>query len=230
MIKLFLNHPDDFQNYLDGYKNKHHAFRIIKSLIPTDTGIEFEIGNPIIKVVTNKSFKRDFDRFIRYANCDECTIRIYHHSLRKCLNALDSFMSFISSPRFCDDRSDRSGIHIHTNLMTPFQFNSVTINSHTKRVMDEAVKIISKRYFNYTGTYNALAFHWNKGNAIIYRKEYNTIEYRCINITWDFRILLRHVIFCHECTRLFQQYLKLELTDKVFINKVVDLVEVFRGI
>lgn len=224
LLKLFLDHPFDYNLYLDGYKNKDYAFRIIKSFIPTDTGIEWEVGDDMVSKLLDNRRAPWWNRLNRESSF-EVTYRINSRHLNLHLLKLQRMYKFMSKPYFANIRQEKSGIHIHTNLIHGLRdsarFKLVRDQSITSK---KAVVMIAKNFFRYGGTYNELKFDWSKGNAIIYRREYGTIEYRCINMTWDFRELLKYIIMCHLMTNLFLQYGNDKLTGKEFLDRVHDYI------
>lgn len=220
LLKLFLDHPLDFNIYLDGYKNKDYAYRVIKSFIPTDTGIEWEVGNDMVSQLTrNKRFPW-LPRLQRESSF-EVTYRIGIRSISRSIYQLQQMYAFMDKPSRANIRQAQSGIHIHTNIMTLKDKDVMNrLIRDAEGVTRRAVTYIAKNFFQYGGNYNALRFDWSKGNAIIYRREYNTIEYRCINMTWDFRELLKYIVTCHYMTNLFLQYGKNKITGIEFLERM----------
>lgn len=213
IINLFLNHPFDYQNYLGMYKNKDYAYRIIQNLIPTDTGLEFEIGKLMIDKL--KSFRNTlsdahYSHWLHILNLShsedfETSMKIKKYELSIDLKRLYSLYSFMNKSFNDECRVDKSGIHIHTNILDKHivkDFCNRNRCNRTLSLLDRAVKLIANDYFRYDGHYNMLEFNTVKGYAIIYRRDFNTIEYRCVNMTYNFRTLLKHIIFCHEITKL----------------------------
>jgi len=226
MLKLYLDHPFDFNLYLDGYKNKNYAFRLIKSFIPTDTGIEWEIGNALThKLMRGYKSKSIIPRLVRDSSY-EVTYRINKSDLNLHLSQLKVMYEFMCRPGLAKLRQSKSGIHIHTNL-----FHDLNSEVREKLIIDQygfsnkAVKLIAKEFFNYGGTFNQLRFDWSKGNAIIYRSNYKTIEYRCINMTWEFRELLKYIITCHHMTNLFIQYGSGKISGEKFLSNVKTFID-----
>lgn len=224
LLKLFLDHPLDFNIYLDGYKNKDYAYRVIKSFIPTDTGIEWEVGNEMVHSLTYRDNAPWLPHLYR-ESFFEVTYRIERYALNKHLSQLMQMYAFMSKPHLASQRQEQSGIHIHTNLIHGMtdeaRWRLIRDSSRTSR---RAVTMIARNFFDYGGTYNELKFDWCKGNAIIYRSEYGTIEYRCINMTWDFRELLKYIVTCHYMTNLFLQYGNNKLGGEEFLNKVGEFI------
>jgi hypothetical protein len=225
LLKLFLDHPLDFNIYLDGYNNKDYAYRVIKSFIPTDTGIEWEVGDAMVRSLTH----RNRASWLPHLHCEssfEVTYRIRHASLNKHLSQLMQMYAFMDKPSLASQRQEKSGIHIHTNLIKLAKKDSIRkLILDRESVTRKAVRCIATEFFRYGGTYNTLKFDWNKGNAIIHRSEYNTIEYRCINMTWDFRELLKYIVTCHHMTNLFLQYGNNKLSGDEFLDKVEAFIE-----
>lgn len=224
LLKLFLDHPFDYNVYLDGYKNKDYAFRVIKSFIPTDTGIEWEIGDEMV----NRLFRNNRSPWYVRLNRDssfEVTYRLNVDDLNRQLNQLFRMYNFMSKPCYADIRQEKSGIHIHTNMFKVMDGHVQNkLIRDPSNVMKRAVTMIAKNFFGYNGTYNALRFDWSKGNAIIHRREYRTIEYRCINMTWNFRELLKYIIMCHLMTNLFLQYGNDKITGEELLRRVHDYI------
>jgi len=226
ILKLYLDHPFDFNLYLDGYKNKNYAFRLIKSFIPTDTGIEWEIGDAMVcKLIRSYKYKPIIPRLVRESSF-EVTYRINKSDLNRHLSQLKVMYEFMCRPGYAKLRQSKSGIHIHTNL-----FHDLNYEVREKLINDregfshKVVKMIARELFNYGGTYNQLKFDWAKGNAIIYRSNYKTIEYRCINMTWDFRELLKYIITCHQMTNLFTQYGSNKISGEKFLYNVKTFID-----
>jgi len=204
MLKLFLSHPLDFNLYLDGYKNKSYAYKVIRSFIPTDTGIEMEIGNPLvmyIEYVKNK-YQKAYPNIVIDSEF-EINFRLRNSNMKRDLDELNRFYNMITKSYLLNRRSDNCGIHIHTNLTTKFYYKKLMYNQDINSVVE-----FIERYFKYTGTYNDSKFSTHKGNSVIYRGDYGTLEYRCIPMTWNFSELLKYIIFCHAMTRGFQMYSK----------------------
>lgn len=219
LLKLYLDHPLDFNIYLDGYKNKDYAYRVIKSFIPTDTGIEWEVGDEMVyKLVHGKTPWRPQ---LHRESSFEVTYRLNRSSLNRQLTQLNQMYNFMAKPRHANIRQAHSGIHIHTNLINGLKDNNREyLIQDPDNVTRRAVRLIANDFFHYGGSYNELRFHWSKGNAIIHRREYNTIEYRCINMTWDFRELLKYIITCHYMTNLFLQYANRKIEGYELLDKV----------
>lgn len=226
ILKLYLDHPFDFNLYLDGYKNKNYAFRLIKSFIPTDTGIEWEVGDAMVfKLLTGFKNNPIIPGLVRESSF-EVTYRVYKSDLDIHLDQLKEMYKFMCRPGYAKLRQSKSGIHIHTNL-----FHDLSYGIRGKLISDpegfshKAVKMIAREFFNYGGNYNQLKFDWSKGNAIIYRSNYRTIEYRCINMTWDFRELLKYIITCHQMTNLFIQYGSNKISGEKFLSNVKTFID-----
>lgn len=224
LLKLFLDHPFDYNLYLDGYKNKDYAFRVIKSFIPTDTGIEWEIGECMVGKLLANHRSYWWNRLNRESSF-EVTYRVNSKHLNVHLLQLQRMYKFMSKPYYANIRQAESGIHIHTNLIHGMDKSiQLKLIRDPSRTTKKAVTMIAEEFFMYGGTYNELKFDWSKGNAIIYRREYETIEYRCINMTWDFRELLKYIIMCHLMTNIFLQYGSNKLTSEEFLDKVHDYI------
>jgi hypothetical protein len=133
----------------------------------------------------------------------EITFRLRSDHMERDLDELKRFYDMITKSYLMKTRAQESGIHIHTNLMTVFNYRKLLNNSD----IDEVVKLIAS-HFNYTGTFNQNKFSTHKGNSVIYRSCYNTLEYRCIPMTWQFSELIKYMTFCHALTNGFQMYSK----------------------
>lgn len=204
MIRLFLNHPLDYKTYLSMYDNPRYALRVISNLIPTDTGIEFEIGTPLVNHIRTIKRNGHFPRIV-LENSEEVTFRLRKDHFLRDLKELQDFYNFLRKGYNSNNRLDNSGIHIHTNLIKGSLRNDEVI-----RLREHATTAVERiaNYFNYTGDYNNRSFNTYKGYCVIYRFEYGTLEYRCIKMTWDFSELLKHIIYCHMCTKEFYKFTK----------------------
>lgn len=229
MTKLYINDPVNYRSYLDGVNNRGHAMRIISNLIPTDTGIEFEVGSRLLNKIDYSIGKSNYSRAERdYSQGSEITYRVRKNFLDQDVRGLYDMMTFMSRPFLKDYRSSKSGIHIHTNLIASRSEQEYHMLIHSyQAVLDKAVKMISEDYFHYGGSYNENTFHVIKGHSIIYRHDFNTLEYRCINMTWSPNELIKHIIFVHSCTKLIQKLWSKEVSDVNFLRDLHDLIKTF---
>lgn len=230
MLKLFLDHPTDFQKYIPAYHDIGYAYRVIDNFIPTDTGLEFEIGpglkNPILDNKRKGGYPKLYDE-----NIEEVTFRIEKSRIAKDIEQLQRLYNYWRKPKFSKRRSSDSGIHIHTNIFSNFRFRDYeSLKGTYNDELNLIVGITAKQYFDYYGSYNALRFSQSKGNSIIYRSEYDTIEFRCINMTWEFRELLKHIIFCHRWTKGLMLLAKGKIDVEHFKANVKADIALFRDI
>jgi hypothetical protein len=220
VIEMYLNHPTDYKDYLHLYNNPDHAYRLIQKLIPTDTGIEWEMGPRMVfklrevkrnnEESTNQrihSWMNDlmFHPYEHY----EVDMRIRNHTKDAQIKKLSEMYAYMNKPFNDENRVSKSGIHIHVNI-TSF-WDHIYYNHE---IINKTVRSVARGFFNYKGDYNDLMFNTQKGFAIIFRRDFKTIEYRCINMTYNFRTLLKYIIFCHYATPKFMVMLNRHSSDE----------------
>lgn len=223
-IKLFLDHPFDYKKYLNTFENPKYALRVIKNLIPEDTGIEMEVGSIFTSSLRSHKILSKYIKTSSY-DCTEFNFRINTDVLDSRLKVLKLFFDWITQPYFDYHRSNKSGIHIHTNigmLATKRLTDRSNFNYLRGPNVTKVIEKLFQEYFEYKGQYNSLMFASLKGNALIVREDFDTLEFRGINITWDFRTMLKHLIVCHMFAKLFRQ---VNPNDETFIPRLYKLLE-----
>jgi len=214
MIRLFLNHPLDYKTYLSMYDNPRYALRVISNLIPTDTGIEFEIGELFVKSIRHIKSNGYFPNVVMENN-EEVTFRLRKDHFNRDLNELNQFYNYLRKGYNKGNRFEGSGIHIHTNLIKG-KLSSDSLRFLIRNATLPVTYIAD--HFKYTGDYNERKFSTVKGNCVIYRHSYGTLEYRCIKMTWDFVELLKYIIYCHKCTSYFYESTLDKSRSKLYNN------------
>lgn len=226
MLKLFLDHPLDYRKFISGYKNPGYALRVIHSFIPTDTGIEFEVGHDLIKRVLSKKVVGGYNHLL-YENEDEVTYRIGKgNTVDNAIKELSRLYKFWCKSFFDKHRSRESGIHIHTNLIKGrFTSNDAAkLRESYDHDLAQCISLTANKFFEYSGDYNRNTFSTSKGHSIIARLDFGSIEYRCINMTWDLRELLKYIVFCHKWTNYLYQLKDEKITAQQFKQDISKLV------
>lgn len=183
----YLNDPKNFFSRTKTHPNPGYAIRILNKYLPTDTGIELEVGAKII----NKLSGRIRKMFVRDSSF-ELTLRVRsiqgYLKLYELLREISSF----------DELPSSAGIHFHTNIKSKLNFSKIDKIISKCNQLDLCTKLA--RIFNYTGSYNELLADTHKGYFLNVRRDFNTLEYRGIPFTMSFRTLMTQVMICHLCT------------------------------
>lgn len=227
-IRIFLDHPVNWKQYIGSYKNPGYLKRIILDFIPVDTGIEFEIGKRMIYHLIDKKLigTECVHSHMPYEDY-EIDCRLHKSTLRSDLHEVMNIYSAMNDSAADQFRYQDAGIHIHCGIDKFPHVGNENINW--------IANMLSSKFFKYRGAYNKPMYDTYKGNAIAGRTGLHTLEYRSINMTYDFRVLLIYIITCHRITKWIRQFIMrnmdsdelhrlvnnwLELTEQFLPNKV----------
>lgn len=172
--------------------------------LPRDTGIEFEIVQPdnfynqdnYLKPIDKLGLKNiDYsykEQAFRICSGEKGMIQLYKlsHILKK---------YFQLNPG--------SGIHYHTSCPA--------INtSNCSKILDNNTTgesfLKQLDCWDYKGAYNQREFRvMSKGSWINLRWDFNTVEYRIGEMTFDYDLLIKRIVHCHSITRKIENYIKL---------------------
>ena len=171
--------------------------------LPRDTGIEFEVMAPensdftMLSNEVNALGLRDIaysykEQAFRICSGEEGMIQLYKlsHILKKHL---------LLNPG--------SGIHYHTscpNIITKYSnLNLLTKESTSELFLKELDS------WGYKGGYNKRVLDvMSKRSCINLRSDFNTVEYRIGEMTFDYDLLIKRIVHCHSITRKIERYMK----------------------
>lgn len=183
--------------------------------LPRDTGIEFEVMAPesldftMLSNEVNALGLKDIaysykEQAFRICSGEEGMIQLYKlsHILKKHL---------LLNPG--------SGIHYHTscpNIISKYS----NLNLLTKKSTSELfLKELDS--WGYKGSYNMRGLDiMSKGSWINLRWDFNTVEYRIGEMTFDYDLLIKRIVHCHAITRKIESCLKALTTKEVSEKKV----------
>jgi len=213
LLPIFVSDPLD-KSILKSQPNQKYAKRIWESYIPQRVGIEFEIGRNIIHDLYNDYKVQPYTRQTR-DRVDR--LNFNHHEdyevdidLRGSndLKALKIFYDYLNSHQH--HQYAQSGIHIHTDVRYA---NLEDCNFKNPRQLDGLIRMLNAEYFRYGGNYNDPRFGTVKGNSIVFREAFGSIEYRSINMTWSFSKLISHIVMCSTITKEIVKWAKTGIFD-----------------
>jgi hypothetical protein len=187
------------------FKNPSYAYKILNRYLPTDTGLEFEVGNEIVKGLFNTDLKKYFKRDSYFEVTKRVTKHKEYYHIYKLIELINTSYAFPKN----------GGIHIHTNVFSQRIKNN--IGSFIRSV--NSTKLIKRlaEYFKYTGTYNRLDAASSKGHFLNFRSDFNTLEWRGIPMQSDFKQLIKYLIVCHYCTKMI-------ITEDINLNRLENLI------
>jgi hypothetical protein len=168
--------------------------------LPRDTGIEFEIQGI--------SDSREFDlmkREITRLNLKTVGASYQEQSFRICsgeegmiqLYKLSHILKKYYSLNPC------SGIHYHTSCPKVCDITTASIPKFRERFLKELDT------WGYEGNYNARAIGiMQKSSWVNMRWDFDTIEYRIGEMTFDYDLLIKRIVHCHAITRKIENCIK----------------------
>lgn len=183
------------------FDDKKYAFKILKKFIPTDTGLEFEIGSDNVDKL--RPFIRDqHSNDLLIDSSFEITLRV-----RSFWNFGILMKLFEKMNQYCRI-PDQGGIHIHTNVENHLIRSDNWIRRHNYIKVSEFVNFtnqynlhflqwLNDEIFQYRGTYNAVSAGSCKSHILNLRTDLNTFEFRGINITFDRATMIKYIIIAH---------------------------------
>lgn len=187
------------------FSDRSYTYKTLKKFIPTDTGIEFEIGDSNVSLI--KPYIRKMQSRMS-VNMDlvidssfEITLRLRSTTSIKYLMQLFRLFNYVCSI------PSQGGIHIHTNITTytltsyPFARKNV-INSKdfvrfTNIYNSDWLTWMNNEIFHYGGQYNEVRCSQGKRYILNLREDFNTFEFRGINITFDRATMIKYIIVAH---------------------------------
>jgi hypothetical protein len=167
---------------------------IADSYLRYNTGIEIETKissfsqlNEIYNLLNNLECKIN-----TYQSPDELRIRL--HSKSRGLVQLYKICEYLNE---YVPRNKASGIHFHINAGN---LNIGHIEYHRFKLILES-KLDELKSWNYKGKYNKPEVSSKKGYYIRICESYNTIEFRIMYNTYDYKDLLKHIIHAQSIVK-----------------------------
>lgn len=191
VLRIFMHNPKSFPTLFNQmFKNSSYAYKILNKYLPTDTGLEFEVGEEIVKGLFSTDLKKYFKRDSYFEVTKRVTKHKEYYHIYQLIELINNCYAFPKN----------GGIHIHTNVFSKRIKSS--ISSFIRSV--NSTKLIKRlaEYFKYTGTYNELDAASTKGHFLTFRSDFNTLEWRGIPMQSDFTQLMKYIIVCHYCTKM----------------------------
>lgn len=182
------------------FNNYKYALKWLYKFIPTDTGFEFEIGSENMDLIPRNvllELSRMNSKVVKDSGF-ELTMRM------KSWHDLQDLNRFLQVLRKYTRLPNEGGIHIHCNVPNlHLKDKPKELKDYINRYYLTELKFLNDEFFKYKGHYNEVRAACSKGYTLNIRSDFNTLEWRGINMTYSMPQLLSYIIACHRYTTLF---------------------------